>query len=311
MAAQNYQTVQIILAEPRPEMGNALQAAMQPRGLREISVCRNVDGLMAALDQTLVDVLLCDIELSGLKFRETMQLIRNNEIGRNPFMHIVAMVGLSGRDMVQRLMGAGVDDLIRKPMPAARLAGRFDIMTRPRKPFIVGDSYVGPNRRRIPRAGDAYHMVSVPNSLRSKSVDNLHPTQVQDLIDRAWVEVADRKSRSRRDVIGVLTRRVMSFYDGQGSPDELRRDLRYLMVKAEELIRRHWETETAHVAEIAACMSGVARRIMQSPTDPGETDLKLMPHLADATRISSQSPNESVDTVREIVGLIRGYLKVG
>jgi hypothetical protein len=54
----------------------------------------------------------------------------------------------------------------------------------------------------------------------------------------------------------------------------------------------------------------VARRIVQSPIKPKRTDVRLMPHLSVATRKSAMSPEEAVETVREITVLIRDYLGV-
>ena len=308
MPPPNYHTVNLVLAEPVAEMTTPLRTGMGARGLRHVTVCRDVGHLADAMEARPVDVLLCDIDLGGLKFREMMQRIRRNELGRNPFVQIVAMMGHSGRHQVEHLIGAGVDDLIRKPMTADRLAARFEALTRPRKPFVVAESYIGPNRRKGSRVTEGYSLVQVPNSLRSKVIDGVHPTQVQDTIDHGWKLVLDAQSRSRRNAITVLTRRILNFYDGQGSPEELKRDLGYLVSKAEELIDKHRRTDTQHVAEIAACMGAVALRMMEAPTAPQPQDVQLIPHLSIATRMSAQSPKESIATVREIVELIRDYL---
>lgn len=307
-AKQAYQNVRVVLAEPQAEMGNAIHAALFPHGLREFTVCRDADGLRAALDTVLVDVLLCDIDLPGLRFRDTMQRIRHYEFGRNPFLHIVALVSLSGRDQVQRLIGAGVDDLIRKPMPASRIAARFEVLTRPRKPFVVAEEYIGPNRRKALRRGDGFSFVDVPSSLRSKAIDSMHATQIQKAIDRSWRDVSERQAGFRQNAINTLTERIIAFFSGRGTEDELRRDLAYLVDKAEALIARHRDSDSTHVADIAACMMGVARRIVINPAVAKWTDIRLMPHLSDATRLSAMSPDEAVETVREITALIRDYL---
>ncbi len=310
MAPPNYESVRVVLAEPQSEMGSVLNAALFSRGLREFSVCRDADGLNEALDNQTVDVLLCDIELSGLKFRETMQAIRHNEIGNNPFLQIIAMVSMSGRDQIQRLIGAGVDDLIRKPMTPGRIAARFDNLARPRKPFVVAEEYIGPNRRKALRRGDGFSFIDVPNSLRNKTIDNMHVTQIRHQIARSWRDVSEKQGSYKQNAISTLTSRIMTYYDGRGTEEDLHRDLGYLVDKTETIINRHRNTKTSHVAEIAACMTGVARRIIESPTRPRRTDVRLMPHLSSATRQSALSPDEAVETVREITGLIRDYLGV-
>lgn len=304
-----YTGVRVVLAEPTSEMGGVINTALYPRGLREIAVCRDAAGLQDALEAQLVDVLMCDIDLAGLDFRKTMQRIRHHEIGANPFLHIVAMVNVSGRDQIQRLIGAGVDDLIRKPMTPARIASRFDAMERPRKPFVVAEEYVGPNRRKALRRGDGFGFIDVPNSLRSKTVDNMHASQVERAIGRAWRGVVERQAEFKQDAINTLTKRIMAYYDHGGSEDNLRRDLGYLVAKTERIIEFHRDADTPHVAEIAACMTGVARRIIKSPSAPRRTDVRLMPHLSMATRKSALSPDEAIETVFEIIMLIRAYLR--
>ena len=308
MAPQSYAGVRVVLAEPTAEMGAIINTALFPRGLRAFATCRDADGLCTALEEEPADVLMCDIDLAGLDFRTTMQRIRHKEIGANPFLHIVAMVSLSGRDQIQRLIGAGVDDLIRKPMTPVRLASRFDAMVRPRKPFVVAEEYVGPNRRKALRRGDGYRFIDVPNSLRSKTVDHVHASQIQRAVVYAWREVVERQAGFKQEAINTLTARILSHYDVGGSEENLRRDLGYLVAKAETIIERHRDSDTAHVAEIAACMVGVARRILQSPTSPRRKDLRLMPHLSTAARKSAVAPDEAIDTVVEITLLIRNYL---
>ncbi len=310
MASYNYRSVYVVLAEADPDISGVISSALFPRGLRDITICRDRDSLREAMNLKPVDVLMCDAQLAGLDFVGTIQNIRQNRLGTNPFVHIIATMNVSAHEQIQRVIGSGVDDLIRKPMPAVRVLNRFDSLTKARKPFVIAETYFGPNRRKAPRPGDEEGMIDVPNTLRAKVVDNTHRNDVAKSVREAWADVLRRKQVRRPRALTVLTDRIMAFYDGRGTEEELRRDLGYLVAKSDELITMYKDSDAPHIAEIAFSMGGIVRRIMTSPMRPKKTDMRLMPHVTEATRLSTQSPQESADTVREVAEMIRSYLKM-
>jgi CheY-like chemotaxis protein len=309
MATTSYRTVDMVLAEPRPEVGDVISAALEPRGLRDLVVCRDAQSLVDTLDSRSVDILLCDVELAGISFRETMQRIRHHQVGINPFLQIVATVGEAGKQLVKELIGAGVDDVIRRPMEADRIVGRFDALVRPRRPFAITESFIGPNRRQKPRQGDAACLMHVPHSLRCKLVEELPRYEIQQRIDRTWREISDRKSRAKPEAINVLSDRILAFYAGKGSEQELMRDLRYLVEKSEDLILRCEASGEHHLNELASSMRGVTRRIVTARGAGDKKTIKLMPDLSLAAHKSMAAPGESIETVREIAKVVRDYLE--
>jgi len=308
MATTSYKTIDMVLAEPRPEVGDVISAALIPRGLRDLVICRDAKALEDTLDSRSVDILLCDVELSGISFRETMQRIRHHEIGVNPFVQIVATVGETGKQHVKELIGAGVDDLIRRPMEPDKIVARFESLVRPRRPFAITESFIGPNRRQKPRPGDAACLMHVPHCLRSKLVEELPRYEIQQRIDRTWREISERKSRTKPEAINVLSDRILAFYAGKGSEQELMRDLRYLVEKSEDLILRCEASGERHLNELASSMRGVTRRIVTARGAGDKKTVKLMPDLSKAAHKSMAAPNDSVETVREIAKVVREFL---
>lgn len=304
----SYRGVEVVLAEQSGEFGDVIAPALMAKGVRDLVVCRDAHALHDTLAARSIDVLLCDIELPGLKFPETVQKIRRNEIGQNPFLQIVATMNESARPLVRQAIGAGIDDLIRKPMPKDRVLNRFEQLSKPRRPFAITESFIGPNRRTAMRPGENAQLVHVPHSLRFKLVEKLQRFEVQQRIDRTWREVAERKSRVKPEAIYALSERVIAYFQGKGTEEMLKRDLRYLVEKSEELILRCESTGAEHLNALADSMRGVVRGLVMAPEDKRRTHARLMPDLTRAAQMSLNKPDDSVDTVVEIARVVREWL---
>ena len=91
----------------------------------------------------------------------------------------------------------------------------------------------------------------MPHCLRSKLIDRLQRFEVQQRIDSTWREIEDRKTRVKPEAIYTLSDRVIAFFQGKGTEETLRRDLRYLVEKSEELILRCEGSGEGHLSELA------------------------------------------------------------
>jgi DNA-binding response OmpR family regulator len=309
MVTASYKGVEVVLAEPHVGIGEAVSKSLIRRGARDVVICRDVKALIDTLELRSVDILLCDVALNGIRFRETMQRIRRREVGMNPFVQIIATIGESGRKQAREVIGSGVDDVIRQPMPPDKILARFEQLVRPRRPFAVTESYIGPNRRKKQRPGDAMILVHVPNTLRLKLIDQLPRYTIQERIQGTSREISERSERTRPQAIGALSDRILAFYAGKGSEEELMRDIRYLLEKSEELIQRCEASGAAHIQELAASMRGVTRRIVTARKKGDKKTIKLMPNLSRAAHKSMATPDEAVGTVREIAKVVRDFLE--
>jgi DNA-binding response OmpR family regulator len=308
MSKVDYKGVEVVLAEQSGEFGDVVAPALMSRGLRDLVICRDAKALRDTMGARTVDVLLCDLELPNLQFSETIQSIRRNELGHNPFVQIIATVNESAKPLVRAAIGAGIDDLIRKPMPADKVMARFEMLVKPRRPFAVTESFIGPNRRQGLRPGENTILVHVPHCLRSKLIDRLQRFEVQQRIDSTWREIEERKTRVKPEAIYTLSDRVIAFFQGKGTEEMLRRDLRYLVEKSEELILRCEGSGEVHLSELASSMRGVVRGLVMAPHARRRTHARLMPDLSRAAHQSLAKPGDSVGTVREIAQVVREWL---
>src|SRR5687767_15648596 len=96
------------------------------------------------------DVIVCDADLRGGDAAETVHAIRNGELGRNPFVCVLALAWTATQDTVTRLVNAGADHVVAGPIAPQKVIDRIEAMIHRRKPFVVTADYVGPDRRLVP-----------------------------------------------------------------------------------------------------------------------------------------------------------------
>ncbi len=75
-----------------------------------------------------------------------MRGVREQEVGQNPFMVMVSMVGSNQRDELAHTVDAGPDDLMMRPFSRDVFVRRMNELAARGKKFVVTSEYVGPKR---------------------------------------------------------------------------------------------------------------------------------------------------------------------
>jgi CheY-like chemotaxis protein len=264
--------------------------------------------MASAMDQNLVDLLLYDYDLPGEDFVEVMQRIRGKAHGRNPFVVVIATVKDSDMETVRRLISAGVDDLIRKPLSIGRLVDGIDKFTVGRKPFAASREYIGPTRRPISRdRQDPAGLFQVPNTLRSKAVHNVSDAELQRMVDVARIELEDKRLESCGAEITFLAQRVTADYGVAAKRLEVEAAFRRLLVVADDLYQRRDGTSSQQVANLAKMLLAVVMRAAQQAPGQATTEVQLLSKLAQAIRRALTVERNSVSLMQEIVEAVSGF----
>jgi DNA-binding response OmpR family regulator len=308
MTAFSYKGAQMVLGEPDPLFSRNISDALGARGLKDLAICRDADSLRQAM-VPMIDLVLCDVDLPGMDFCETTQEIRQSALGANPFAIVIATARPSAQADVGRVIKSGIDDFLIKPMTADLVMRRVGSFADGRKPFVVTNSYIGPSRRAKRREdGSDDDLIEVPNTLRSKMVDSTHLSQLRGIIDAAVNAVASKKNETRLKAVVRLTQKLLAQQAEHSRAGEMRRTLDLLAEKADEVVADHRDSATAHVAEIAARIGKLARRISAGSGRPGNVEVSLLARLSDAVVSSFTASAAAVQIAHAIAGMVDKYL---
>lgn len=296
-----------MLCETNPALRAGLQAALFGKGLRELLICRDVVDLTAVLHETFVDLVICDVNLPGLDFCDMAQRIRRKTVGRNPFTLLIATLNDASVSEVRRMVNAGADRVLRKPVPMNVMLDNIDALLRQRRPFVATDNYVGPTRRALPRPEDSRdELLTVPNTMRARVFDKTDTGRLLLLVEESWRKLEQLKSVTSSASIIRLIGRVLAHYDGAMDIRSLRTDLNRLVAVSRSLMRRN-RGRADHVAGLASSLISVTAQIAQAPLSPQKTHLRLLAQLGEVIKRITSARHDSVDVIQQIALTVEQY----
>lgn len=298
-------TRRVIVADSNPHLGAALQRTLVSRGIRGVVACSDAKTLTTLLDQSFIDLLICDSELPGGSVPDIVRRIRLRTLGRNPFAVVVAVARDPESASSRSIIDAGVDEVIHRPIAARRFFRTMRSLIVERKPFVICPDFIGPTRRATVRPGEtSTTLVDTPNTLRRRMLD----PRSDDEIEQAIEGESTRLDRFQLDAtikeIDRLVTRVADHYNDGGTDGEWRGDLNRLVQLSEQLNARHSGTEWQVIADLASLQGTLSKRILAGSVARKVVDVDLMIHLNQAVQRAFAVEENATTTMKQIADTI-------
>jgi len=309
-----YDRLRFVLGQGDEGESAIVRDSLHAQGVQRVADCNgSADRLFAALDSEIVDLLVYDSDMHRERFVEVMQFVRRKARGRNPFVIIVATVNDSSTETVRRLVRAGVDDLIRKPVTGERLFDSVGKFMRGRKPFLVTHDYVGPSRRLDgrPEPPDKELLIQAPNTMRSRAIDGVSEAEVERIVEAAVANLRDKQLIACGARVDVLARRLLGsrkaakgmIEGGEDAPATLDR----IEAVAADLRDRCRGTPFERVGDLAKMVLALIDRIDRGSVSRATVEIQLLAKLAEAIHRALTVEREASQTIRDIAATIGHY----
>jgi DNA-binding response OmpR family regulator len=295
-----FDQVQILLVDPAQAAREAVRNILRDHGFRMIHQADSLASIREFFKTGMPDLMICESTLADGDFCELMGQLRHHEIGDNPFLPVIALTWQPTPELVSRVVGAGVDDLLTKPISTGQLIDRIRGLIRGRKPFIVTSDYIGPDRRHLSERQSNVELLDVPNSLRSKAMGEQEGTDIQGAIDTAFREVNVQKLERYVVQIAFLIDQVEPTLKSGKMDDTTSAFLDRLLEVAEDTGRRLIGTKYEHVSELCQSLQKVARSICAAKNQPSERDIRLLRPLSQAIQSGFEATGSQADAARVI-----------
>lgn len=315
--APRYDRVRLVMGDSDLASVAGIEGGFHQRGLRRTWQCSSLDHLYDTLDAEIVDVLMYDYDLLGDEYVDAMQRIRRSVRGRNPFLIIVATVRDSAFETVKRLMRAGVDDLIRKPISMDRVFGSLEGLAAKRKPFRVSYNYVGPTHRMRDRpAGLTPDVIRVPNTLRSRAIEGVSDEEIERTVATAVARLDEKRYEAYGSEISDLTARIAELHGAtvkestREGEQELKSTLRQLESVADDLRERCRNSEFARVGDLATMLIAIAQRMVRKSATQAAVEVQLLEKLAQAIHRALSVERHSVNVMQEIASTVARFTRL-
>jgi DNA-binding response OmpR family regulator len=229
--------------------------------LREFDTLENFIDLVAVAQP---DLILMDIGLPGGNVAQLVSDMRHGKLGINPYLPVILTTWEAEQSVVRRLMDAGADDLLIKPISTKGLLDRLEAVGLNRKPFVVTSDYIGPDRRRAEaRRESNVPLFEVPNPMRAKLTgEAIDARAFQQAIMLMNEQINQQRLRASAFRIAFVTAQIVPLYKAQTMPDaNTLTMLRDLIASVEDIKQRIAGTELAHVGQICDRLLEPAKQI--------------------------------------------------
>ena len=138
-----------------------------------------LDMLANRLQSDPPDLLVAEVTGAESETCALIQAVRQGQLGDNPFIVIIATTWRRDGSIIGQVLNSGADDLVARPVSTTMLGERVRLLAERRKGFVVTSDYIGPDRRRDPRAdGASAECVEAPNPLKLRTLDNVPEEEV-------------------------------------------------------------------------------------------------------------------------------------
>ena len=292
-----FQHVDLVLGDSNAMIRQGLKGALSTKGFRDIIDSDNLEAIREAISDHSVDLLICDTDFPDGDACALTHDIRHHRVGNNPFMVVIMLVNSPDKETIMRVVNSGTDDVILKPLSAAKLFERVDMLARKRKRFVVTTDYIGPNRRDSHRPGTMkIPEMDVPNPVKAKVEGKVAQEEMQGDIDNFTAMLNEQKMERYAFQVGYLVDRIVPLYEDGTVDMGIVSHLDRLEWVSEDLSRRVKGTSLDHVNDLCESMAAVAAGIRKMPLSPETRDIKLLPQLARAIQ-RAFSPDDTAAKV--------------
>lgn len=167
----SFERAETLVFDPISANRATARTALGMLGFQNLTATSVFNEVSAALGERMFDLFIADVTQEAAATCALVRSLRDGNIGRNPFLHIVLMTWKLEGELVELALNCGADDLITRPFSVDFLGARLRAHAEARKPFVITSDYIGPDRRKPRPNQQVAALFDVPNLLLAKGHD--------------------------------------------------------------------------------------------------------------------------------------------
>lgn len=122
------ENLRVLVVDDQDSMRQLLCASLRTLGVNQVTTAEDGEKAVAQLRAKSIDLVLMDSEMPRMTGAEALMIIRNDQkLRATP---VIMVTGRADAEFVQRAAKLGIDGYLVKPVSAAALAARIDVVLR-------------------------------------------------------------------------------------------------------------------------------------------------------------------------------------
>lgn len=282
MKNSQFKGARVVLVEPKPETLVALRDGLRNHGFSEVVAIGNLGQLEDLVSEDLIDLVICDSEVDNQGFPAFANVIRQGGHGPNPYLATIATTELPTEENVKRVIEAGIDNILVKPLSVQAIIDRITAIVHMRKSFVVSADYIGPDRRLRPRQQVCLPLVQVPNTLKERFNGTYDKERILSEIEKTTQLVNEQRTTQNAVLINEILNQIIPHFQSGEPEDAVLIHLHHLLRSAHDIARRTKTSGDEHVSGLCSALIPVTEKLLSNHLKPEQQDVELLQKLGTA-----------------------------
>lgn len=164
----DFSKVRALICEPSNIIRSGIRLALNELGVCDIDEASSFMAINKSCEEGRHQLMVMNHEIEGNDATYFIRQVRSLKTNSDPFILIFLLLSSRDETTVRSVMNSGSDSLLLIPFSTGQLKDQIKGQVERRKPFVVTQEYIGPERRNEPRPGsNSAHQIPVPNPVQA------------------------------------------------------------------------------------------------------------------------------------------------
>jgi len=150
-AFENLAKIGVLVVDNDRRISNIVREVLDNLGFKAIHLATDGSEALRIMREEKIDMLITDWRMSPMNGINLVKYLRTAENSPNRFIPIIMLTANVARDEVETARDVGITEFVVKPFSAKTLTNRIVLLIENPRGFIIGRTFVGPDRRRQDR----------------------------------------------------------------------------------------------------------------------------------------------------------------
>ncbi|MDA1098780.1 MAG: hypothetical protein O2967_07315 [Proteobacteria bacterium] len=196
MQTMQYAEAVVLLFDPKRAVRKQTKSILNVLGFKTFLEFQELADVYTVLCNQRVELVILAVDAKYSGVLSLVDDVRRQHCGLDPFVPILLTAWDSKLSTLRPVVESGADDVLLHPFSTAQMGERIDALVRCRKPFVVSEAYLGPDRRTtVDRCADLPPII-VPNALQARALGQNELGPTEDRIEESLANLRRLKLRN-------------------------------------------------------------------------------------------------------------------
>jgi len=297
MQSFQYSDAHVLLFDQNRAVRKQTRSILSNLGFQTILEYQELQDVPSALCLQRVDLAILAVDAMDCGVLKLVERIRRQRSGPDPFIPILLTTWDRKLETLRSVVDSGADDVLLHPFSTNQMGERIGSLVRSRKPYVVTETYLGPDRRTVTASRAGPSPIIVPNALQARVQGLREMAPSAERIEETLADLRRLKLYNSARGIWHMANCLKEAGVDLALPDQCDRQLTKMDKSIRAFAKMLASGDSSTMRSLCRSLSSVVRKQLGHP--PDERNLELLEKTALALRVAARLEYDETDAAHE------------